>query len=73
MKYIPLNIPTDSRVPEGYNLIMAYAKGDDIVIPIDDIPDEQAHLHSCDWEGCGSLDHVVRFNVNQKYAGTEES
>jgi len=67
MKYIPLNIPTDQRVPDGYKLILAYAKGDDIVIPIDDIPDDQAYLHNCDWEGCGTLDHVVRFNVSHKY------
>ena len=67
MEYIPLNIPADDRVPDGYHLILAYAKGDDIVVPIADIPEDQNHLHACDWEGCGSLDHVVRFNVQRKY------
>ena len=66
-KFCELNIPIDERCPEGYRLILAYAKGDDIVIPIADIPEESEDYHNCDWEGCGSLDHVVRFSVEDKY------
>jgi hypothetical protein len=67
MKYIPLNIPVEDRIPEGYHLVQAYAKGDNIVVPITDIPEGQEDLHNCDWEGCGSMDCVVRFNVVEKY------
>lgn len=55
------------RVPEGFKPILAYAKGDDIAIPIYDIPEESADFHNCDWESCGSLDHVVRFSIENKY------
>jgi hypothetical protein len=67
MKYVYLNLPTDEFIPEGYRLVIAYAKGDDVVLPINSIPEEQEQKHNCDWEGCGSLSHVVRFNINEKY------
>lgn len=66
-KFVGLNIPVDERVPEGYKLILAYERNGDIVIPIDDIPEESAELHNCDWEGCSSVEHVVRFSVEYKY------
>ena len=69
MKFNVINLETGWRVPEGYHIIEAYAKGNTIVVPIMDIPGNEAHLHDCDWEGCGSLDHVVRFAVDIKYAG----
>ncbi|MDY6957989.1 MAG: hypothetical protein SVK08_02415 [Halobacteriota archaeon] len=67
MKYVYFNLPIGEMVPEEYKLIEAYAKGDDIVVPISSIPEEQEELHNCDWEGCGTLSHVVRFNVQRKY------
>jgi hypothetical protein len=67
MRYTELNIPTDSRVPDGYALVLAYARGDEVVIPIDPrgLPEDD---HSCDWEGCGSIGHVLRITPQQKYA-----
>jgi len=61
-----LPIPVDERVPEGYSLIVAYAKDDEIVVPIDlsSLPEEH---HNCDWEGCSSVHHVVRFSIKHKY------
>jgi len=67
MNYYELGLPEDERVPEGYHKIEAYAKGDDVVVPIYGIPPEQEDLHDCDVEGCGTLDHVIRFNVQRKY------
>ena len=67
MEFTKLPIPIDDRTPEGYKLIVAYAKDDDIVIPVDPI-DEEKDEHDCDWEGCSSLSHVVRFNSKFKYA-----
>ena len=64
--FIKLPIPTDERIPDGYSLVVAYAKGDEVVVPIENLDDNDPH--SCDWEGCGSLDHVVRFRVSEKYA-----
>ena len=64
--FIYLPIPVDESVPEGYRLILAYAKDDAIVVPVDvtKIPEEQ---HNCDWEGCTTLSHVVRFSIKHKY------
>lgn len=66
MEFTKLPIPVDDRTPKGYKLIIAYAKDDDVVIPVD--PIEEKDEHDCDWEGCGSLNHVVRFNSKFKYA-----
>jgi hypothetical protein len=69
-KFVELNIPVEERVPEGYRLILAYVKDDDIVIPIAQLPEENEEtigLHNCDWEGCGSLDHIFRFSIKEKY------
>jgi len=62
--YLPL--PVDDKVPEGYRLIVAYAKDDTVVIPVDinKLAEEQ---HDCDWEGCCTLSHVVKFNIRHKY------
>lgn len=62
--YLPL--PVDDKVPEGYRLIVAYAKNDMVVIPVEPtvLPDDQ---HNCDWEGCCTLSHVVRFSISHKY------
>ena len=68
MKFNIFNLEIGERIPEGYRLIEAYAKGNTIIVPIMDIPEDEAHLHNCDWEGCGTIDHVVRFSVNEKYA-----
>jgi hypothetical protein len=64
--FVKLNIPTDDKVPEGYNLILAYAKDDHIVVPIDtqNIPENH---HDCDWEGCCTLSHVASFSISNKY------
>jgi len=67
MEFNRINIEVSERVPEGYYLIEAYASGDDIVIPIMNIPEDENNLHDCDWEGCGSLSHVIRFSVKAKY------
>jgi len=67
MKYNTLSIHGIARIPEGYQLIQAYAKGNEIIIPILQIPEDEAQLHNCDLEGCGTLDHCVRFNVEHKY------
>ena len=67
MKYNYFSFQLSNRIPDGYCLIEAYANGDDIVIPIMDIPEDQNDLHNCDLEGCSSVDHVVRFNIKYKY------
>ena len=68
MKFTTLPIPVDDRVPAGYELILAYAKGNEIVVPIEQLDEEiDKDIHNCDWEGCTSVSHVVRFNVNFKY------
>ena len=66
MRYTVLPIPTDGRVPDGYSLIVAYAKNDTVVIPMDvrGLSDED---HNCDWEGCSTLEHVLRISPQQKY------
>lgn len=65
--FIYLPIPIDGRVPDGYKLIVAYAKDDEIVAPLDvnNLNDEK--YHDCDWEGCSSVDHVFRISIKQKY------
>ena len=64
--FVELPIPVSDDVPEGYRLILAYAKGDKVVIPISGpIPDETPH--NCDWEGCTSVSHVASFSIKQKY------
>ena len=65
MMFTKLPIPVDETVPEGYELIVAYAKDDTVVVPIDIgyLPEN----HNCDWEGCSSVSHVVRFNIAHKY------
>lgn len=59
------------RVPEQAVPIIAWQYNNQIIVEIADIPEEDAHLHSCDWEGCGSLSHVVRFTVEDKYQQEE--
>jgi len=68
---IPAQFVNMDRVPEGYYPVSAFAKGNEIVVEINTIP-EDADIHSCDWEGCGSLNHVVRFNVAEKYGLQQE-
>jgi hypothetical protein len=65
-RYVVLPIPVDDTVPEGYQLILAYAKGDEVVIPMD-LCDLDEDNHNCDWEGCTSLSHVLRISPQQKY------
>jgi hypothetical protein len=67
--YLP--IPVDEHVPEGYRLIVAYAKDDTIVITIDESKLSE-EFHNCDWEGCCTLSHVVSFSVRQKYEMEEK-
>jgi len=62
-----LNIPVDGSVPEGFSIILAYGKGDKIVVPINPHELESEDLHNCDWEGCGSMSHVFSCSVKQKY------
>ncbi len=64
-RYHLLNIPIDGSVPDGYELILAYAKNDTVVIPID--PNGLDEDHNCDWEGCSSVGHVLRISPQQKY------
>ena len=66
MRFNCFSLQLSNRIPDGYQLIEAYANGDDIVIPIMGIED-QNDLHNCDLEGCSSVDHVVRFNIRDKY------
>jgi hypothetical protein len=63
--YLP--IPVDDKVPEGYRLIVAYAKDDTVVIPIDLNDNIKEEHHNCDWEGCTTLHHVVKFSIKHKY------
>lgn len=65
MKFVQLNIPVDERVPEGCKLVLAYASSDneEIIIPIDDL-EKEGDEHNCDYEGCGTLEHVKRFSVH---------
>jgi len=65
-RYVELNIPTDSSVPEGYRLILAYAKGDRVRIPMDPSGLVDGY-HSCDWEGCSSVAHCLSISPQQKY------
>jgi hypothetical protein len=68
--YTYLPIPVDEKTPAGYRLIVAYEKGGTVVIPINlNFPEG---LHNCDWEGCSSINHVVRFSISNKYE-TEET
>ena len=66
MRYVKLNIPVDSRVPKDYQLIRAYSDGKEIVVELDvnDLKDDD---HNCDWEGCSTVTHVVRFSPEHKY------
>ena len=57
----------DERLPEQADPIIAYQMGKQIIVEIANIPESLAHLHNCDWEGCGSMNHVVRFTVEDKY------
>lgn len=65
-RYIVLPIPVDERTPEGYVLIVAYAKDDTVVIPME-LNGLQEEDHNCDWEGCTTLNHVLRISPQQKY------
>lgn len=65
-RYIILPIPVDDRVPEGYQLIVAYAKGDEVCIPME-LDGLKGEDHNCDWEGCSTLEHVLRISPQQKY------
>lgn len=62
--YLPFDV---NRVPDGYRPVEAYEKDDVVIVPICDISEGQEHLHDCDVEGCGTLDHVVRFSLKNKY------
>lgn len=63
---IPQQFVNMDRVPEGWYPVSAFAKGNTIIVEINTIPDD-VDIHSCDWEGCGTLNHIVRFNVADKY------
>ena len=65
-RYIELNMPVDSRVPAGYQLILAYAKDDLVRIPMDPrgLDDDD---HNCDWEGCSTVSHCLSISPQQKY------
>ena len=56
----------NERIPDDASMIVAYQHQGQVIVPIYSMPDE-TEMHSCDWEGCGSLDHVVRFSVEAKY------
>ena len=76
-RYNILNLPHAERVPDGYELIEAYAKGDTVVIPIEPNGLDEDD-HNCDWEGCTTLSHVLSISPQQKYlleraAGKAES
>ena len=73
IKFVPLPIQflNMDRVPEGYYPVSAFAKGNEIVVEINTIP-EDVDIHSCDWEGCGTFNHVARFNVAEKYGLQQE-
>ena len=50
------------RVPEGYEPVEAYRKGDRLVVigePLDTGDCDNPHAHNCDEMGCGSWSHVV--------------
>jgi len=65
MRYTVLPLPVDDSVPDGYSLIVAYAKGDEVVVPMD--PRGLDDDHNCDWEGCSTVSHVLRISPQQKY------
>lgn len=68
-RFIYLPIPV-TDVPEGYRIVFAYAKDDVVVVPLADLP--EGEKHNCDWEGCSSISHVVRFSVSEKYKDYDE-
>ena len=72
MKFIELPIPVDEHTPKGFKLIVAYAKGSKVFIPIAEMP-ENEEFHNCDWEGCGSLNHVASFDAISKYTEDVEN
>ena len=67
-RYIELPIPVDERVPEGHKLIVAYTNGVDVIVPFDPCELKNGDDHNCDWEGCSSINHVLRISPEQKYA-----
>jgi hypothetical protein len=68
--YLP--IPPNNSVPEGFRLVVAYAKGDTVLLPIDAnaVPEE---LHNCKIEKCSYPSHCVRFSVSDKYESLDVS
>jgi hypothetical protein len=60
-RYVELNIPISDNIPLGYKLILAYAKEDEVIIPID-LDGLEEDQHNCDWEGCTSVSHSQIFN-----------
>ena len=64
--HIPTQFVNMDGVPDGYYPVSAFAKGNEIIVEISTIP-EDVDIHSCDWERCGTFNHVVRFNVAEKY------
>ncbi len=64
---IELPIPVSDDIPEGYKLIVAYAKEDRIVVPLNTHALKYEELHNCDWEGCSTIHHVIRFSISDKY------
>ena len=64
MKFRQLILNPENNIPKGFVPIIAYAKGDCVVVPLDDIQGDD--VHDCDAEGC-SMDHVASFNIKAKY------
>lgn len=64
--FITLPFPVDDKVPNGYRFILAYGKDNEVVVPLT-LQDLPGDYHNCDWEGCSTLHHVVRFNIKYKY------
>jgi hypothetical protein len=66
MKFIELPLPVDDLTPEGFKLVVAYAKGSKVFLPIYEMSENEEY-HNCDWEGCGTFSHVASFDAEQKY------
>ena len=71
--FIELPLPVDDRVPEGYRLIVAYAKDDTVVVPLNTCGLQKEEYHNCDCEGCSSVEHVFRMSISEKYADFKEA
>ncbi len=69
MKFLSTSKQHDNPAPEGYEPVVAYAKGDKVLVLIDDLDEDDNH--NCDWEGCSSIEHGVWFSVALKYSQEE--